>query len=361
MARAIEAATRVRGFTSPNPNVGAALVMGERVVAVGATAPYPGAHAEAQVLEDGVFPGATLYVTLEPCTPFAGKRTPPCSEAIIKARIGRVVVAMEDSDPNVRGRGIARLREAGVTVEAGDGGEEVARLLRPYTRQRQTGMPYVIAKFAATLDGRTATASGDSKWITGETARNRGHEQRAWVDAVIVGSGTVIADDPSLTARPGGLLSPRQPVRIILDGRGRIPAQASVFGQPGITIVATTRASSPAWRASITSAGGTILECEPADPGVNMQQLMRVLGARGILSVWVEGGPQVLGSLFDEGLVNETWAFIAPKILGGDARTAVAGLGVPFVADAHQLREIQVERLGDDVLVRGYTGEWEPR
>jgi diaminohydroxyphosphoribosylaminopyrimidine deaminase/5-amino-6-(5-phosphoribosylamino)uracil reductase len=157
------------------------------------------------------------------------------------------------------------------------------------------------------------------------------------------------------------VLAPRQPVRVVVDGRGRTPAHSAIFAQPGITIVATTRESSPAWRTSITEAGGTILECEPADPGVNMNQLMRVLAARGILSAWVEGGPQVLGSLFDEGLVNETWAFIAPKILGGEARAAIGGAGVSFVADAHQLREIHVEQIGEDVLVRGYVGEWEPR
>lgn len=360
MARALEMAAQVRGFTSPNPNVGAALVIDGRVVAAGATAPYPGAHAEAQVLEGGTYPGATLYVTLEPCTAFPGKRTPPCSEAIIAAKVGRVVVAMEDPDPNVRGRGVEAMRAAGIEVEVGDGVDEVRRLLRPYIHQRQTGRPYVIAKFAATLDGRIATASGDSKWITGEAARNRGHEQRAWVDAILVGSGTVLADDPSLTARPGSTLAVRQPVRVVLDARGRIPATAAVFQQPGITIVATTRDAPPAWRSSIVSAGGTIVDCEPVETGVNLAQLLRVLGARGILSIWAEGGAGVLGSLFDDGLVNETWAFIAPKILGGDARTAIGGLGVPFVSDAHRLREVEVERLGDDILVRGYAGSWEP-
>lgn len=353
-------AAQVRGFTSPNPNVGAALVIDGRVVAAGATAPYPGAHAEAQVIEDGTFPAATLYVTLEPCAPFPGKRTPPCAGAIIAAQIPRVVVAMEDPDPNVRGRGIEILRAAGVEVEVGDGGEEAQRMLRPYIHQRQAGRPYVIAKFAATLDGRIATASGDSKWITGEAARNRGHEQRAWVDAILVGSGTVLADDPSLTARPGGRLAAHQPVRVVLDARGRVLASAAIFQQPGITIIATAPGSPAAWRASITAAGGTILECEPADTGVNLRQLLRILGQRGILSIWAEGGAGVLGSLFDEGLVNETWAFIAPKILGGDARTAIGGLGVPFVSEANQLREIELERLGDDILIRGYTGDWDP-
>ena len=360
MARALEMAAQVRGFTSPNPNVGAALVIDGRVVAAGATAPYPGAHAEAQVLEDGTFPGATLYVTLEPCAPFPGKRNPPCAEAIIAARVSRVVVAMEDPDPNVRGRGIQALRAAGVEVELGDGGEEAKRMLRPYIHHRQAGRPYVIAKFAATLDGRIATASGDSKWITGDAARDRGHQQRAWVDAILVGSGTILADDPSLTARPGGRLSTHQPVRVVLDARGRIPAGAAVFQQPGTTIVATAAGSSPGWRAAITAAGGTILECEPGETGVNLSQLLRVLGARGILSIWAEGGAGVLGSLFDEGFVNETWAFLAPKILGGDARVAIGGAGVPFVSDAHSLRGVEIERLGDDILVTGFSGDWEP-
>ncbi len=360
MASALEAARRVRGFTSPNPGVGAALVIGGRVVAAGATAPYPGAHAEAQVLEDSTFPGAELYVTLEPCVAFPGKRTPPCADAIIRAQIGKVVIAMLDPDSAVAGRGVDALRAAGIEVEVGDGSDEARQLLRPYIKHRTTGLPYVIAKFAASLDGRTATANGDSKWITGDLARDRGHQERAAVDAIMVGSGTVLADDPSLTARPGGNLAARQPVRIVLDGRGRIPATAQLFSQPGITLVATTRAADANWKQSITGAGGTILECEEGETGVNLQQLMQVLARRSILSIWAEGGATLLGSLFDEGLVDEAWAFIAPKILGGQARAAVAGIGVDFVSDAPVLRDIHVEQLGPDVLIRGYTGAFDP-
>lgn len=361
MARAIEAAHAVRGTTSPNPNVGAVLVRDGRILATAATSPYPGAHAEANVL--AAVPdarGADVYVTLEPCFPFEGKRTPPCSAAFIAAGVRRVAVALEDPDPGVRGRGIAALREAGIEVEVGDGRDEAIAGLRPYLKQRSTGLPYVIAKFAASLDGRTATASGDSKWITGEAARDLGHQQRAWVDAILVGSGTVLADDPSLTARPGGELSPHQPVRIVLDARGRTPPGARLLRQPGTTLIATARDAPAPWKRDIVAAGARLIECEPAAVGVNLDQLLPALAQRGILSVWAEGGATVLGQLFDAGHVDEVWAFVAPIILGGDARPAVGGEGVARVAEAWRLREPVVEWAGGDMLVRGYAGDWSP-
>ncbi|MCC7365560.1 MAG: bifunctional diaminohydroxyphosphoribosylaminopyrimidine deaminase/5-amino-6-(5-phosphoribosylamino)uracil reductase RibD [Dehalococcoidia bacterium] len=362
MALAIEASRRVRGFTSPNPWVGAALVRDGELLATGATAPPGGPHAEAAAL--AATPdarGATAYVTLEPCAPFEGKRTPPCSEALVAAGVARVVIALEDPDPAVRGRGIARLRDAGIAVEIGDGRDEALALLRPYFKHRATGRPYVIAKFAASLDGRIATATGDSKWITGERARDLGHQQRAWVDAVLAGSGTILADDAALTARPGGELAARQPVRVVLDARGRVPATARLFRETGHIIVATTAAVDPAWRASIAATGATIMDCEPgATGGVNLDQLFAALGRRGILSAWAEGGGETLGSLFAGQHADEVWAFIAPMIIGGDGRAAVGPAGARTIADAWRLRDPVVEQLGTDILVRGYTGEWEP-
>lgn len=362
MQEALDAARLVRGTTSPNPWVGAVIVKDGRPLVVGATSPPPGPHAEADAIRaaGAAAEGATMYVTLEPCVPFEGKRTQACAEAIIEAGIERVVIALEDRDPRVRGAGIAMLRQAGVAVEVGDGRDEVLALLRPYLKHRETGLPYVIAKFAASLDGQIAARTGDSKWITGEAARDVAHRQRAWVDAVIVGSGTVLADDPELTARPGGVAKSRQPVRVVVDARGRVPAGARLFDAPGPVVVATTAASPVAWRRAIATKGVQLLECEPgASGGVDLAQLLRALGDRGVLSAWVEGGPMLLGSLFDSGHVDEVWAFLAPKIIGGGAFPAVRGRGVDRVEAAWALRDAEVELLADgDVLIRGYAGTW---
>ena len=360
MQRALSAAREARGRTSPNPWVGAVLVRGGRVVATGATSPDGGPHAEAAALAGGERGGA-LYVTLEPCAPFPGKRTRPCAEAIVEAGIERVVVALLDAEPRVRGRGLALLREAGVAVEVGDGASEAEALLRPYLKQRETGRPYVIAKFAATLDGRIAAAGGDSQWITGEAARKHAHEQRAWVDAILVGSGTALADDPSLTARPGGRVAERQPLRVVLDGRGRLSPQAKLFAEPGRTLVATSYEAAAGWKAAIAAAGAQVVECEHDGTGLNLDQLLAALAARGVLSIWAEGGGAVLGSLFAGGHVDEVWAFLAPSIIGGDGVAAVGGAGVTRAADAFRLRERTVEQLGEDILVRGYAGDWSPQ
>ena len=360
MQRALAAARGVRGRTSPNPWVGAVLVRGGRVVAEGATSPDGGPHAEAQALA-GSEGGGTLYVTLEPCAPFPGKRTRPCAEAIVEAGVERVVVALLDAEPRVRGRGVALLREAGIVVEVGDGATEAEALLRPYLKHRETGRPYVIAKFAASLDGRIAAAGGDSQWITGEAARERAHEQRAWVDAILVGSGTALADDPSLTARPGGRTAERQPLRVVLDGRGRLSPEARLFAEPGRTLVATSHEASAEWKAAIAGAGAQVVECEHDGAGLNLDQLLTTLAARGVLSVWAEGGGAVLGSLFEGGHVDEVWAFLAPSIIGGDGVAAVGGAGVVRAADAFRLREQTVEQLGEDILVRGYAGDWSPQ
>ncbi len=361
MQMALDAAASVRGSTSPNPWVGAVLVRDGSVVSVGATNPPPGAHAEAAAIA-GMPRGAgdELYVTLEPCSPFPGKRTRPCTEAIIEAGIRRVIVALEDPHPGVRGQGIAMLRTAGVEVEVGDGRDAAVALLRPYLKHRQTGLPYVIAKFAASLDGRTATATGDSKWITGEAARARGHEQRAWVDAVMAGSGTVLADDPELTARREGAALPRQPVRIVLDARGRVSPGARIFAAPGKTIVATSEGAPAPWKRAIAAAGAQVIECEAAADGLNLDQLLRALGERGIMSIWAEGGATLLGSLFDGRHVDEAWAFIAPVIIGGPGPGAVAGRGARLISEASRLEEVTVEQIGADVLVRGYTTCWRP-
>jgi diaminohydroxyphosphoribosylaminopyrimidine deaminase/5-amino-6-(5-phosphoribosylamino)uracil reductase len=360
MQRALDLAAGVRSGALGNPWVGAVIVRDGVVAATGATQPPGGPHAEAAALMETDARGATLYVTLEPCAPFEGKRTPPCAHAIIAAGVARVVIAMEDPDPRVQGRGLEALRSAGIEVEVGDGREAAVALLRPWLKRQQTGLPYVIAKFAASLDGRVATASGDSKWITGEAARDLAHQQRAWVDAILVGSGTVLADDPELTARPGGALAGRQPVRVVVDARGRVPAGARLFDAPGHVIVATTLESDTGWRKTMAARAAHVVECEPAAGGVNLHQLMQALAQRSVTSVWAEGGGRLLGSLFDDGLVDEAWAFIAPILIGGTGLPAVSGSGAISIADAWRLRQVVTEQLADDVLVRGYVGDWEP-
>lgn len=363
MAAAIEAARRVRGTTGSNPGVGAVVVRDGTIVAIGATSPPPaGMHAEAAaiVAAGESARGADVYVTLEPCFPFEGKRTPPCSQALIDAGVRRVAVALEDPDPGVRGRGIALLRAAGIEVEVGDGREAATAVHRPYLKQRLTGLPYVIAKFAASLDGRIATRTGDSQWITGPEARDLGHEQRAWIDAIMVGSGTVLADNPSLTARPGGVEAARQPVRIVLDARGRVDPSAAVFHGPGHAIVATSDEAPPAWKREIAATGAHVIDCERTAIGIELDQLLPALARRGIVSVWVEGGGTLLGSLFDAGHVDEVWAFLAPVIIGGGGLPAVGGEGPARLADAWRLRGEVVESIGRDILVRGYTGGFDP-
>jgi len=360
MQLALDAAASVRGATSPNPWVGAVLVRDGQVIATGATSPPSGPHAEAAALANVDARGADVYVTLEPCAPFDGKRTRPCAEALVEAGVRRVIVALQDPDPNIAGRGVAILRQAGIEVSIGEGHDRAVELLRPYLKHRRLRLPYVIAKFAASLDGRTSTRTGDSKWITGPDARDLGHQQRARADAVMAGSGTVLADDPELTARPGGVLAPHQPARVILDSRGRIAPSAALFRSPGHVIVATTCDATSAWKGAIAATGAQVIECERTKAGLDLHQLLSALGERGIMSIWAEGGPTLLGSLFDSGNVDELWAFIAPVIIGGAGRGAVGGAGVGLVSHAWSIHEPVIQQVGRDILVRGYTGNWSP-
>jgi diaminohydroxyphosphoribosylaminopyrimidine deaminase / 5-amino-6-(5-phosphoribosylamino)uracil reductase len=360
MARAIELSRGVRGRTGSNPWVGAVLARDGAEVATGVTQPPPGPHAEADALSRVDAAGAELFVTLEPCAPFAGKRTPSCAQAIIDAGVSRVHVALQDPDSRVRGRGIAMLRAAGAEVTVGDGAGETAEVLRPYLKHRETGLSYLIAKFAASLDGKTATSTGDSKWITGEAAREFAHQQRAWVGAVMVGRGTAVADDPELTARPGGKLAKRQPLRIVVDSRGSVDPGGRLFRASGPVLVATSEASPVAWREGLEEAGAEVHVGETTGTGVDLADLMKMLGARGITSVWAEGGSGLLGTLYEAGLVDETWAFLAPKIIGGGGLSAVGGEGIEVVADAQRLRGVKLDLLGEDVLIRGYSGSWSP-
>jgi diaminohydroxyphosphoribosylaminopyrimidine deaminase / 5-amino-6-(5-phosphoribosylamino)uracil reductase len=317
MAEALELAVSVRGRTSPNPWVGAVLVTAGGQVFTGATQPPGGAHAEVAALAAaggaGVSAeGATLYVTLEPCAHQG--RTGPCVDAIIAAGVGRVVIGIEDPDPQVAGRGVARLRQAGIEVTEAILGEEIAAELAPYLTHRRTGRPWVTLKLAATLDGRTAAADGTSRWITGPEARQDVHRLRARHDAVLVGAGTVRADDPALTVRDA---SGRDPLRVVL---GSAPPGAKV--QPALEL------SGP------------------------LPEVLDDLGRRGVLSVLVEGGPTVAWSFHAQGLVDRYVIYLAPALMGGsDGRPLLAGPGAATIADAWRGRLVGLERIGDDLRI----------
>jgi len=358
MRLALAEARRALGRVSPNPAVGAVVVREGQAVARGRTQPPPGPHAEVVALARAgeLARGATLYVTLEPCAHHG--RTPPCTEAILRAGVAEVHMAMLDPDPRVCGRGKETLERAGVAVRLGEGEAEARRLLEAYVKHRTTGRPFVIAKFAASLDGRIAAASGDSRWVSGPQSLAWAHRLRTRMDAIAVGSGTVLVDDPHLTARPGGRLARHQPLRVGLDSRGRIPLTARVLDRAAPTLVATTAASPEEWRQALTDRGVEVLLLPPQDGGrVDLAALLRELGRRGVLSLLVEGGGELLGSFFDARLVDKVHAIVAPLVIGArGARAAVEGQGATVMAQALRLRQLSVRRLGDDILVTGYVG-----
>ena len=355
MRRALELAASVQGSTSPNPWVGCVLVRDGRIVGEGATQRPPGPHAEAVALQHAgeAARGATAYVTLEPHS-FQG-RTPPCTDALVAAGVISVHVALLDPNPDVSGKGVDQLRAAGIEVSVGDGETEGTRLLEAYLKHRRTGLPFVIVKFAATLDGKIAAARGDSRWVAGEEARAWAHGFRAKIDAIMCGVNNVLLDDPQLTARPGGVTAERQPMRIVADSRGRTPPGAKVLAAGGKTIIATTNASPEAWRREVEARGAEALVL-PADSDghVDLRALTSELGRRGVLSLLVEGGGVLHAGFFAAGLVDKVHAIIAPKIVGGTAYPAVAGLGAERMAEAITLRDVETIRLGDDVAFVGY-------
>jgi len=355
MQRALDLARETADFTSPNPTVGAVVVNNGEIVGEGVTQPPPGAHAEVTALQQAGdrASGATMYVTLEPCSHEG--RTPPCTKAIIDAGIAEVHYSILDPDPNVNGGGHAALEAAGIATVAGEGEDEARLINEAFLKHRTTGMPFVIAKFAASIDGRIAAASGDSRWISGPEARAWAHERRTRIDAILVGSSTIVVDDALLTARPNDVEAERQPLRIVVDTRGRIPPMARVFTGPAKTLVATVEDAPAQWLAAIEAAGAEIVKLPRYDDRVDLKQLLQELGRRDIVHLLVEGGGMVLGSFFDRNLVDKVQAIIAPLIVGAaDAHTAISGKGAYRMADALRLRDITVDRLGEDILVTGY-------
>jgi diaminohydroxyphosphoribosylaminopyrimidine deaminase/5-amino-6-(5-phosphoribosylamino)uracil reductase len=354
MMRALALAETGRGYVEPNPLVGAVVVQGGNLVGEGAHRRFGEAHAEVVALTAAGDParGATLYVTLEPCCHHG--KTPPCTEAILRAGLQRVVIAMLDPFPEVAGQGAAQLREAGIAVEVGLYEAEARRLNTPYLTLLKRGRPYIHAKWAMTLDGKICTRTGDSKWIGNEAARRRVHELRGRMDAVIVGIGTALVDNPLLTVRPPGC---RVPTRIVLDSQGRLPPDSQLVRTaqewPMLLVTAVEIPPSDALRA----AGCEVLTLEGERGRPSLSQLLENLGKRRMTNVLVEGGAEVLGSFMDAGVVDEVWAFVAPLIVGGLGKTPVGGVGVAKMAESLSLRERRIEVLDEDVLVHGLCRE----
>src|SRR6266705_6188667 len=340
MARAIELARQADYRTSPNPMVGAIVLDSAGKVAgegFHAAKGSPNPEELALAAAGGKAEGGTIHVNLEPCT--HGHRSTPCADAIVAAGIRRVVVAMPDPDERVRGAGIERLKAAGLRVEVGTCAAAAKRLNEFYVTQRTTGRPFVSLKFAMSLDGKIATRTGESRWITGEQARNHGHQLRHMHDAILVGVNTVLKDDPQLTTRIEGDRDARQPLRVVLDSHLRTPRTARVLGER--TLIATTSAG------ALDCA--EVLKLPPGPDGrVPIEALLDQLGQRGILSLLVEGGAQTHASFLAAGLVDRVYAYIAPTLIGGsEAPGPLGGDGIERLSDALRLRDTDVVTLGD--------------
>ena len=357
MQRALHIAREAEHIVSPNPIVGAVVVAADGTVAgEGVTQAPPGPHAEVVALEAAgeKARGGAIYVTLEPCA-FHG-RTPPCVDAIIAAGVAEVHFSVSDVDVRTAGKGQAALEAAGIKTVVGEGEEEARRINEAFFKHRTTGLPFVIAKFASSLDGRIASASGDARWVSGPESRAWAHQLRTRIDAILVGSETVIADDPLLTARPEEEgEDARQPIRIVLDTRGRTPPMAQVFTGPAPTVIVTSKDAPAEWRSAIEARGAEVLALPVADDRIDLRALLEELGRRDVVLLLVEGGAVVLGSFFDAGFVDKVHAIVAPMIVGAaEAPAAVAGRGAYRMADALRLAGVTVENLGEDLLITGY-------
>jgi len=352
MRRALLLARKGVGRTAPNPAVGCVVVRDGAILGEGWHRQAGGPHAEALALSmagDGAA-GADVYVTLEPCSHHG--RTPPCAEALVEAKVARVFAGMVDPNPQVAGRGFARLREAGIQVEVGLRERDCRLLNEPFLKHVVTGLPFVTLKCALTLDGKIATASGDSRWITGEASRRYVHRLRSQVDAVMVGSGTVRADDPELTCR---LVKGRDPLRVVVDSNLSVSPAARIFhlrSRAG-TLVATT-SRDPERIAPLAGLGAELLNCREREGAVDLADLLRQLGARGIQSILLEGGGRLAGSALRAGLIDKVLFFYAPKAVGGEAPGPFAGIGAPAMGEAYAFREVSTQRFGDDLLLSAY-------
>ncbi len=351
MGRALELARRGEGYVEPNPMVGCVLVRGGKVVGEGWHQRFGGPHAEVEALSAAgeAARGATAYVTLEPCS-HTGK-TPPCTLALVEAGVERVVAGTNDPNPHVNGRGIAELEAAGVKCHPSVLAEEAADLIAPFAKLMTTGRPWVIAKWAMTLDGKIATHTGDSRWISSEESRALVHKLRGRMDAIIVGSGTAKTDDPLLTARPPGV---RTPTRIVLDSSAllSLTSKLAETAQAAPVMAVTTNAESKRLEA-LRGIGIEVWQSTKPDPDQRWLQLLDELGRRQMTNVLVEGGAKLFGGLFDTGTMDELHVFIAPTLFGGQAPSSVAGRGVPIAKLGNRLKRYTIEQVGGDAYIHG--------
>ncbi len=366
LARAIELAQRGAGAVRPNPVVGAVVARDGEILGEGWHREFGAAHAEVNAIEAcGLedLSGATLYVSLEPCCHEGN--TPPCTDAILQAGLRRVVVASDDPSEKAAGRGMGILRDEGVDVLIADGELAArARLLnQAFRKHSRVGRPWVLFKSAMTLDGKVATRTGDSKWISGEDSRDLAHRWRASVDAVVVGIGTALADDPQLTARPDGLLAelPHQPRRIVFDTLGRLPPSSqlvSAAAEIPLTVV-VSRAAAHADTEALEAAGVQVLVATGENEPARVRSALDQLGALGVASALLEGGPHLAGAFLDAGEIDELRLFLAPLLLGGSAaRDPLEGKGVERISEALRALTFDCERIGDDLLISARLHEW---
>jgi len=362
LARAIELAERGRGRVSPNPLVGAVIARDGEVLGEGWHTAYGAPHAEVEAIRaagGGDLSGATLYVSLEPCCHTG--RQPPCTDAILAAGIGRVVIASDDPSDKASGRGPGILRDEGVQVDVVEGELAArARLLnQPFRKHARTGRPWVLFKSAMTLDGKVATRAGDSKWISGEASRALAHRWRAECDAVAVGIGTALADDPQLTARIPGVA--RQPRRVVFDSLAKLPLDSRLVAaadEVPLTVV-VSRAAPRSATDALETHGAEIVVATGANEPARVRSALDQLGAAGIGSILLEGGPRLAGAFLDAGEVDELRLFLAPLVLGGrTARDPLEGEGVETIAEALRALTLDSDRVGDDLLVSARLREW---
>ena len=353
MRRAIRLAERGRGLASPNPPVGAVVVRDGKIVGRGFHRGPGTSHAEIEAIEaaGAVTRGATLYLTLEPCTHQG--RTPPCAPQVVAAGFARVVVGTTDPNPLVDGRGADALRRAGIEVETGVLRAEAERLIQSFSKFIRSKRPFVTAKIAVSLDGRAAAADGSSQWITGPTARRDSHRMRAGADAVLVGIGTVLHDDPQLTVRLRGYRG-RQPFRIVLDSSCRTPADAKVLGDEAPTLIVTTDKATQEAEDGLRGKGAEVLRVPTRDGRVDLAAVLETLGRRGVTDVLIEGGPTVIGDVVERGLADRYVFYVAPKLLGSGGPGAVAALVAPTISDARELRVESVRHIGADLRIEAY-------
>jgi diaminohydroxyphosphoribosylaminopyrimidine deaminase/5-amino-6-(5-phosphoribosylamino)uracil reductase len=351
MNAALALARRGLGRVWPNPAVGCVIVRDGRVVGRGWTQPGGRPHAETEALARAgtLADGATLYTTLEPCSHHG--KTPPCADAVAVAGIRRVVAAQEDPDPRVKGGGFARLREAGIAVESGLGGDAAAEINAGFLMRIAAGRPLVTLKLASTLDGKIAMASGESRWITGEAARRRAHLLRANHDAVMIGVGTAVADDPDLTCRLPGMAD-RHPVRIVVDPGLRLPLTARLVATAATvpTWIVTRAGGDPMRHDGFRAAGVELIELPRSEEGIDLADAAMALGKRGLTRVLVEGGAVLAAQFLRRDLVDRLAWFHAPAVIGADGIAAVAGLGREKLAEIPRFERLTVEPLGEDVL-----------